>query len=132
MTVVPARRTGSTFTLGVSTPVLPTWTVMSSSFQTIPRKVLSSAGEVNAEILRLGESREELPFDMDGAVVKVNNLSDRVLVGSTAKCPRWAVAYKYPPAAVWHRSWGPAGAGSRRRRCGGWRRGPPRSPPAGG
>ncbi len=71
--------------------------VESQGFQTIPRKVLSSAGEVNAEILRLGESREELPFDMDGAVVKVNNLSDRVLVGSTAKCPRWAVAYKYPP-----------------------------------
>ena len=66
-------------------------------FQTIPRKILSNAGEVNAEIIRLGESREELPFDMDGAVVKVNSLPDRAAVGSTAKCPRWAIAYKYPP-----------------------------------
>ena len=69
----------------------------SQGFQTIPRKVLSSAAEVNAEIVRLGESREELPFDMDGTVVKVNSLSDRAVVGSTAKCPRWAIAYKYPP-----------------------------------
>ncbi len=66
-------------------------------FQTIPRKVLSSAGEINAEIARLGEGRGELPFDMDGAVVKVDSLSDRAVVGSTAKCPRWAIAYKYPP-----------------------------------
>ena len=66
-------------------------------FQTIPRKVLSSAGEINAEIARLGEGRGELPFDMDGAVVKVDSLSDRGVVGSTAKCPRWAIAYKYPP-----------------------------------
>ena len=66
-------------------------------FQTIPRKILSSAGEINAEIARLGEGRGELPFDMDGAVVKVDSLSDRAVVGSTAKCPRWAIAYKYPP-----------------------------------
>ncbi|MBD5161828.1 MAG: NAD-dependent DNA ligase LigA [Oscillibacter sp.] len=69
----------------------------SQGFQTIPRKILSGAAEVNAEIVRLGESREELPFDMDGAVVKVNALADRGVVGSTAKCPRWAIAYKYPP-----------------------------------
>jgi len=66
-------------------------------FRTIPRKILSSAAEVNAEIVRLGDSREELPFDMDGAVVKLNSLSDRETIGSTAKCPRWAIAYKYPP-----------------------------------
>ena len=66
-------------------------------FQTIPRKILSSAEEINAEIARLGEGRGELPFDMDGAVVKVDSLSDRAVVGSTAKCPRWAIAYKYPP-----------------------------------
>ncbi len=71
--------------------------IESQGFQTIPRKVLGSAAEVNAEILRLGDSREDLPFDMDGAVVKVNSLSERAAVGSTAKCPRWAVAYKYPP-----------------------------------
>ncbi len=69
----------------------------SQGFQTIPRKILSSAAEVNAEIVRLGDSRDKLPFDMDGAVVKLNSLSDRGTVGSTAKCPRWAIAYKYPP-----------------------------------
>ena len=71
--------------------------IENQGFQTIPRKVLGSAAEVNQEILRLGDSREDLPFDMDGAVVKGNSLSDRAAVGSTAKCPRWAVAYKYPP-----------------------------------
>ena len=71
--------------------------VASQGFQTIPHKVLENAEDVNAEIVRLGESREELPFDMDGAVVKVNSLSERTAVGSTAKCPRWAIAYKYPP-----------------------------------
>lgn len=71
--------------------------IASQGFQTIPYKLLGSAEEVNAEILRLGENREDLPFDMDGAVVKVNSLQDRAVVGSTAKCPRWAIAYKYPP-----------------------------------
>ena len=71
--------------------------IASQGFQTIPHKVLGSAAEIGAEIARLGESREELPFDMDGAVVKLDSLSDRGTVGSTAKCPRWAIAYKYPP-----------------------------------
>ena len=71
--------------------------IASQGFQTIPHRVLESAAEINAEILRLGESRGELPFDMDGAVVKVNSLTDRTLIGSTAKCPRWAIAFKYPP-----------------------------------
>ena len=71
--------------------------IASQGFQTIPHKVLDKVSEVNAEIVRLGESREELPFDMDGAVVKLNSLPDRAVAGSTAKCPRWAVAYKYPP-----------------------------------
>ena len=66
-------------------------------FRVIPWKLLDSAEAVNAEIVRLGENREELPFDMDGAVVKINDLAERALVGSTAKCPRWAIAYKYPP-----------------------------------
>ena len=69
----------------------------SQGFQTIPRGVFANAEQINAEIVRLGDSRDELPFDMDGAVVKVNSLSDRAVVGSTAKCPRWAIAYKYPP-----------------------------------
>ena len=45
----------------------------------------------------LGEHREQLPFDMDGAVIKVNSLAQRRTLGSTAKAPRWAVAFKYPP-----------------------------------
>ena len=71
--------------------------IASQGFRTIPHKVMDRVEDVNAEIVRLGDSREELPFDMDGAVVKVNSLSERAAVGSTAKCPRWAVAYKYPP-----------------------------------
>ncbi len=71
--------------------------IASQGFRTIPHKVLDRVEDVNAEIVRLGDSREELPFDMDGAVVKVDSLSERAAVGSTAKCPRWAVAYKYPP-----------------------------------
>ena len=45
----------------------------------------------------LGEHRDELPFDMDGAVIKINLLAQRQTLGSTAKAPRWAVAFKYPP-----------------------------------
>lgn len=45
----------------------------------------------------LGEHRGELPFDMDGAVIKINSLAQRQSLGSTAKAPRWAVAFKYPP-----------------------------------
>ena len=45
----------------------------------------------------LGDHRDELPFDMDGAVVKVNNLADRITVGEGTSTPKWAVAYKYPP-----------------------------------
>ena len=45
----------------------------------------------------LGEHRGELPFEMDGAVIKINSLAQRRALGSTAKAPRWAVAFKYPP-----------------------------------
>ena len=45
----------------------------------------------------IGESREKYTFDIDGAVIKVNSLSDRELLGATAKYPKWAVAFKYPP-----------------------------------
>ena len=45
----------------------------------------------------LGENRGDFSFDMDGAVIKINCLSQREALGSTAKAPRWAVAYKYPP-----------------------------------
>ena len=50
-----------------------------------------------AEIAALGDCRERFPFDIDGAVIKLDNLAEREVLGSTAKCPRWAIAYKYPP-----------------------------------
>ncbi|MBP3448660.1 MAG: NAD-dependent DNA ligase LigA [Clostridia bacterium] len=56
----------------------------------------SNMKDAFSEITRLGEMREELPFDIDGAVVKVNNFSSRVLLGETSKFPKWAIAYKYP------------------------------------
>lgn len=52
--------------------------------------------EAYDEICRLGEMREELPFDIDGAVIKVNNFSEREQLGETTKFPKWAIAYKYP------------------------------------
>ncbi len=69
----------------------------SQGFPMIPCNILDSIEAVNQEIMDLNEKREQFPFDMDGAVVKVNALSHRRAVGSTAKCPRWAIAYKYPP-----------------------------------
>ena len=66
-------------------------------FPMIPCKIIGSIEEVDCEIVDLNENREHFPFDIDGAVVKVNSLSQRKEVGSTAKCPRWAIAYKYPP-----------------------------------
>ena len=66
-------------------------------FPAIPHTTLSEGADILREIGRLGDTRMEFPFDIDGAVVKLNNLSDRNILGSTAKCPRWAVAFKYPP-----------------------------------
>ncbi len=53
--------------------------------------------EIEQAIYQIGEKREKLTFGIDGAVVKVDNLKFREILGSTAKTPRWAVAYKYPP-----------------------------------
>lgn len=53
--------------------------------------------EAKNELTRIGEIRSSLPFDIDGAVIKVNEFSHRKTLGSTAKFPRWAIAYKYPP-----------------------------------
>ncbi|MDD6735906.1 MAG: NAD-dependent DNA ligase LigA [Clostridiales bacterium] len=50
-----------------------------------------------ARVLEIGEERGNLSFDIDGAVIKVNDLNKRKILGSTAKFPRWAIAYKYPP-----------------------------------
>ena len=56
-----------------------------------------TADEVWDAITRIGEMRDELEYDIDGAVVKLNNLSERNKLGNTIKFPRWAIAYKYPP-----------------------------------
>lgn len=59
--------------------------------------VCKTADEVWEAIERIGENRGNLAYDIDGAVVKLNNLADREKLGTTSKVPRWAVAYKYPP-----------------------------------
>lgn len=69
----------------------------SQRFRVISHKTLSGAQAVQNEIVRINDERTDYPFDIDGAVVKVNNLSDRAVLGSTAKFPKWAVAFKYPP-----------------------------------
>ena len=69
----------------------------SQHFKVIPHKQLSRPADILAEIARLGDRREDFPFDIDGAVIKINDLAQRQYLGSTAKFPRWAVAYKYPP-----------------------------------
>lgn len=67
-------------------------------FHTLPTyKACKNIDEVIAEIERIGDSRGKLSFDIDGAVVKVDNLSYREELGSTSKYPKWAVAFKYPP-----------------------------------
>ncbi len=67
-------------------------------FATVSHRI-SATGypAVSSHIAYLGEHREELPFDMDGAVVKVNDLTKRIVIGEGTSTPKWAVAYKYPP-----------------------------------
>ncbi|MBU5434773.1 NAD-dependent DNA ligase LigA [Pseudoflavonifractor sp. MSJ-37] len=71
--------------------------LQSQHFKVIPHMVCHTIQEISQEIGCIGERREDYPFDIDGAVVKLNSLSGRTVLGSTAKFPRWAVAYKYPP-----------------------------------
>lgn len=66
-------------------------------FKVIPFRKLSSAAEICKYIADINESREQYAFDIDGAVVKVDDLEKREVFGATAKFPKWAVAYKYPP-----------------------------------
>ncbi len=60
-------------------------------------KRTDSIDEAIAEVQRIGEARQGLPFDIDGAVIKVDDFASREEMGSTSKFPKWAVAYKYPP-----------------------------------
>ena len=67
-------------------------------FKVIPSyHVFDNIDDITEEIGRIGEKRGNYPFDIDGAVVKVDAFSDRELLGATSKFPRWAVAFKYPP-----------------------------------
>lgn len=60
-------------------------------------RVCHTADEVWEAICAIGENRGNLPYDIDGAVVKLNRIADREKLGATSKVPKWAVAYKYPP-----------------------------------
>ena len=66
-------------------------------FPVVQYKVYDTIQDCVERIEWLGENRGELPFEMDGAVIKINDLAQRTALGSTAKAPRWAVAFKYPP-----------------------------------
>ncbi len=70
----------------------------SLGFKMVPvRKSCRTMEEAIAEIEKIGRGEYNLGFEIDGAVIKVNELSYRERLGSTAKAPRWAIAYKYPP-----------------------------------
>lgn len=63
-------------------------------------RVCNTVDEVIEAINYWGEKRHELPYDTDGMVIKVNDFDDQEMLGSTAKDPKWATAYKYPPEEV--------------------------------
>lgn len=70
----------------------------SLGLKTLPfYKSCSTIDEAISEIERIGNIRGELPFDIDGAVIKIDSLDCRKVIGSTSKFPKWAIAYKYPP-----------------------------------
>ncbi len=67
-------------------------------FNVLPSyKRCASIDEAISEISKIGESRGDLQFDIDGAVIKVDDIELRAEIGSTSKYPKWAIAYKYPP-----------------------------------
>ena len=66
-------------------------------FPVVPYMKYDSIRDCVERIEWLGEHRDELPYDMDGAAIKIDSLEQRTALGSTAKAPRWAVAFKYPP-----------------------------------
>lgn len=66
-------------------------------FHVIPSRLCTSAEQIRQAVLEIDAGRYDLLYDIDGAVIKLDDLSQRQLLGSTAKFPRWAAAYKYPP-----------------------------------
>ena len=66
-------------------------------FKVIPFKKLNNIEKIVAQVAAINETREQLTCDIDGAVIKVDDLAQRQHLGATAKFPRWAAAYKYPP-----------------------------------
>lgn len=66
-------------------------------FDVVPYKLYDNIKDCVERIDWIGENRDSFKYEMDGAVIKVNGLEQRHLLGSTTKVPRWAVAYKYPP-----------------------------------
>ena len=67
-------------------------------FNVVPvRTLCSTIDEAIEAIQKIGEDREKLSFGIDGAVIKVDNLRLREILGTTYKVPKWAIAYKYPP-----------------------------------
>ncbi len=69
----------------------------SLKFKVVPYKKLNSISAIHAEVNSINEHREKLTCDIDGAVIKLDDLAQRERLGATAKFPRWAAAYKYPP-----------------------------------
>ena len=69
----------------------------SLGFPVVPHRCFTDLAQCREEVERIGEHREEFPYDIDGAVIKINRFDQREILGSTAKAPRWAAAYKYPP-----------------------------------
>lgn len=66
-------------------------------FDVVPYKLYDNIRDCVEQIEWIGAHRDEFPYEMDGAVIKLNDLAQRAVLGSTTKVPRWAVAYKYPP-----------------------------------
>lgn len=68
----------------------------SLGFKVVENKVFSGIEKAYEYVKEIGEKRESLKYDIDGAVIKLNNIKKRAEIGSTAKFPRWALAYKFP------------------------------------
>ena len=71
--------------------------LQSLRFKVIPYWTFSGVAEISEKVAAINETRSDLTCDIDGAVIKVNDLGRRERLGATAKFPRWAAAYKYPP-----------------------------------